>query len=215
MPQADGAARRTSYDPEYPPEIWRPLVERLISADYPRIAVPVAMQWLTMESDGAPCAFGRASELGPDGFPREIGLGQLYNPDDFKLLKLTERGITPTTLRSYCVPGTQRRSRALTDEEMEQQVRHAVLDLIQRCMGEADRTVARFGLQWSPRDYWTLVKSFHAMPVISDNGMPAVAKKIGRAPRSWSEFREALGMNANPTWAFALDNAEKLGAVMA
>src|ERR1700741_1478013 len=106
------------------------------------------MKWLAMESDGAPCAFGKPGAKGPDGQPLEIGLGQIYNPDDFKLLGLTARGITPATFRAYCAPNSQQRTRKLTGKEMEDQVRYTLLAKIDQSMGVADGAVAKHGLAW-------------------------------------------------------------------
>ncbi len=41
--------------------------------------------------------------------------------------------------------------------------------------------------------------------------MPAVVKKLGRAPSSWAEFRTVLGMNANDQWNRALNACEACG----
>lgn len=204
-----------SIDPEYPPEVWIPVVNALVATEYPRIDPRIAMQWLVMESDGAPCAFGVRTQLGPDGQPRELGLGQIFNPDDFKTLGLAARGITPSSFRAYCAPNTQHRTRALTAQEMDDQVRYTLLALIDRCMQTADRTIAKHDLKWSGVDYWKIVKAQHALPVILSQGLPAVVKKLGRAPASWAEFRQALGMENNARWRKSLDNAEKLASASA
>jgi hypothetical protein len=200
--------------------------------DFGRIPLAVAMQWLSMESDGAPCAFGKAGKVGPDGQPLEIGLGQIYNPDDFQHLGLTARGITPATFRAYCAPGSQRRTRRLTPREMEDQVRHTLLAKIEDSRGIADRAIEQHHLHWRQADYWKLVKSVHAWPPIINKGLPSVVKKLGRAPASWAEFRQELGMDEMvrdedrrsktygqlipkfPAWHHSLNNAEKLASVV-
>lgn len=215
-------------DPDYPVEAWRPTVEQLIATAYPRVLSPIAMKWLEDESGGNPCAFGDPPPIGtaPDGNPREIGLGQLYNPDDFKRL-----GISPSAFRAYCVPGTQKRSRKLTPDEMIAQVKYTVLEPIGWGMEKADAAVTAYGLDaWEPPDYWKLVKAPHALPGILQQGMPAVVKKLGRAPSGWLEFRQELGMD-DPAirekvkrkeqltadekvkwrWMRALDACEKIG----
>ncbi len=222
-----------SSDPDYPLAIWLPIVSSLISTDYKRVDPRIAMKWMAMESDGAPCAFGRKSQLGPDGQPREIGLGQIYNPDDFKTLGLTALGITPAMFRAYCAPNSQRRTRTLSAKEMEDLVRYTLLAKIDQSMGVADRAVATYGLAWATADYWALVKSTHGWPQILSKGLPGVVKKLGRAPTSWAEFRQELGMDALvkdgdsrsktygqmvpkfPLWRRSLDNAEKLARAVA
>jgi hypothetical protein len=41
--------------------------------------------------------------------------------------------------------------------------------------------------------------------------MPAVVKKLGRAPSSWAEFRQVLGMESYPQWVRALNACEVCG----
>lgn len=227
-----GAAFHGDGNPDSP-EFWFPIVSALIATDYKRIDPRIAMQWLTIESGGNPCEFGEPGAKGPDGEPLELGLGQIYNPDDFKKLGLTSHGITPSAFRSYCAPNTQHRTRKLTPKEMEDQVRYTLLAKIDSSMGVADRAVSTYGLHWPMADYWKLVKSVHAWPPILNTGLPAVVKKLGRAPSRWSEFRQALGMDALkrdeaprsktfgqlipkfPQWRKGLNNAEKLGNVIA
>jgi hypothetical protein len=224
--------RGGSFDPDYPPEVWFPIVSSLILKDYRRIDPRIAMKWLVMESDGAPCAFGIPSDKGPDGEPSEIGLGQIVNPDDFKLLGLAARGISPSMFRAYCAPNSQRRTRRLTSKEMEDQVRDTLLAKIDQSMGVADGVVLKYGLKWQSADYWKLVKSSHAWPPILNTGLPAVVKKLGRAPRSWSEFRQVLGMDSmikddavrsktygqvipkHSRWHNGLNNAEELASAV-
>jgi hypothetical protein len=191
------------------------------------------MKWFMMESDGAPCAFGTPGAKGPDGQPLEIGLGQIYNPDDFKLLGLTARGVAPAAFRAYCAPGSQHRTRLLTAKEMEDQVRYTVLAKIDYSMGVADHQIAKYDLRWPIADYWALVKAVHGWPPILNTGLPGVVKKLGRPPKSWSEFRQALGMDVMvkdenvgsktygqmipkyPQWHRGLNNAEKLASAVA
>jgi hypothetical protein len=196
---------------DYTPQVWEPLLRALILKDYPRIDPRVAMKWLVMESGGSPCSFGRAFDLGPDGSPREIGLGQIYNPDDFKALGLETFGITPASFRAYCVPNTQLLFRALTSKEMEDQARFTLLAKIAQSMDVADRAIAKHGLHWAKPDYWKLVKSVHALPSILSQGLPAVVQKLGRPPSNWIEFRQVLGTIPRfLSWSRALNNAEKL-----
>jgi hypothetical protein len=238
LPPVPPSRRGQSFDPDYPVEVWVPIINaliktsKLIKTDYGRIDPRVATQWIAMESDGAPCAFGKPGEKGPDGLPREIGIGQLYNPDDFKIPDLVNMGITPASLRAYCAPNSQHRTRRLTDKEMRDQVLGHLAKIAQ-AMEVADGVIAKHGLHWSTADYWKLVKSVHGWPPIENTGLPAVVKKLGRAPTSWAEFRQALGMDVMvkdndrrsktygemipkyPLWHRSLNNAEKLASVIA
>jgi hypothetical protein len=188
---------------------WLPLVSRL-AGDIP---VAFVQAWNTRESGGNPCAFGNANATGPDGNPREMGLGQLYNPDDFKAL-----GINATSWRSYCQAGTQTVTRNLTSDECTSQV-NGLLGLIKRC-----RTAARQcnpGWSETSADFWRLVKLNHALPGLL-HGMTTVTSKLGRKPKDWSEFRatvvtvtlDANTMKYSSDFAKELDNAEKTGGVV-
>ncbi len=170
-----------------------------------RLQLPYVLKWIDLESGGNPCAVGYPAAHGPDGQPLELGIAQAYNPDDLQLL-----GVTGTQLRAYCVPGDRHSItykgktvqgfssallRPLTAEEMQVQA-DAAVSLITRCMSTATRDLmgVNAGAGWSPstRNYWTLVKLQHALPGLSRSGLPAVARRLGRAPRSWLEFRTGL-----------------------
>ena len=160
-------------------------------------------------------------------------MGQLDNPDDIKLLGLSARGISPVALRAYCAPNTQQRTRRLSSQEMEDQARYALLAKIDQSMHVANGVVLKYGLKWSMADYWKIVKSVHAWPPILNTGLPAVVKKLGRAPADWSEFRQVLGMDGmlkdedqrSKThgqmipkyrhWHDGLNNAERLASAVA
>jgi len=171
-----------------------------------RIQLPYALKWIDLESGGNPCEVGSPAARGPDGNPRELGIAQLYNPDD-----LHRFGVTGAQLRAYCVPGNDHAVtykgrtvrgfssallRPLTAVEMQDQA-DAAVRLIAHCMSTAtqDLVAVNAGAAWSPstRNFWTLVKLQHGLPGLSRSGMPAVARRLGRAPRSWQEFRTTLG----------------------
>jgi hypothetical protein len=225
-------------DVSYSPATWAPLVQQLLGEPaFARINMSFAMEWLTIESGGNPTSIGSPGQTGPDGFPREIGLGQIYNPDDFARMK-----ITPGPFRAYALVSTadetralaaqylaaysakdsttmhaialkmSSRSRALTTDEMDAQVRYTLLLPIAHDMAIADADVIAYGLRaWSAPDYWKLVKAPHALPAILGHGMPAVIKKLDRAPTSWAEFRTVLGMDKNDQWNRALNACEACG----
>jgi hypothetical protein len=142
-----------------------------------------------------------------------MGLGQLYNPDDFQALS-----IDAGSWRAYCQAGTQTVTRDLTLDECTSQV-NGLIGLIKRC-----RTVARkYNPGWSESsaDFWSLVKLQHALPGLL-RGMAAVTASLGRGPNDWAEFRatvvtvtlDANTMKYSSNFAKELDNAETTGAVV-
>lgn len=156
------------------------------------------LRWIEMESAGNPCAIGNPTEQGPDGYPREMGLAQSYNPDDLNAARVKSEA-----MRAYCVPGSDHLvnyrgrmvrgfsgelRRHLTPEEMQQAIEVAVAT-IATASDAASRIMQQAGAQWSERDYWTFVKLRHNMPGLA-KGLIAVARGLGRAPASWAEFRE-------------------------
>lgn len=203
----------SNYDPSVAK--WQPVVHRLIASEFPRANEAFAMKWLELESDGNECAVGDPGTVAEDGNPVEIGIGQLYNPDDFK-----RYGVSPAAFRAYAPYARplaalyrdaekagdrakmaeisrqmQTATRALTSAEIDDQVRYTLLSKIEDGIKNADAVMHTNGLLWSSADYWKLVKAPHAWPPILNAGMPAVVKKLGRAPASWAEFRVALGMD--------------------
>lgn len=152
-----------------------------------------AQAWMTIESGGNSCAVGELTATAPEnGLPREIGLWQIYNPDDFKGLRVTAQELT-----AYCVrPAAGQRnpqtlSRPMTSDEI---VRHvsAGIQEIQAKRAYANRYLTASGYLWpttSP-DYWSAVKLAHALPVEENGGFAQVAHKLGRSPVSWREFRD-------------------------
>lgn len=237
-------------DVQYDAATFGPIVRRLIATEYPRVNEAFAMKWGAIESDWNPCAVGNPGQIeSGSGQPAEIGLGQLYNPDDFHAFHQD-----PAAFRAYAPAAApiaaayrqaksdlaaaqaahdqvaignakarmnaaarqiQSRTRPLTAQEMDDQVRWTLLAKIQQGILNADRIVATYALGWSVPDYWKLVKAPHALPAILGNGMPAVVKKLGRAPASWHEFRVTLGMEGNDQWVRALDACEACGDAVA
>jgi hypothetical protein len=170
------------------------------------IPLAYALKWIDLESGGNPCAIGSPASRGPDGNPRELGIAQFYNPDDLRRF-----GVTGTQLRAYCVPGDNHAVtykgrtvrgfssallRPLTATEMQEQA-DAAVKLIAYCMSTATRDLraVNAGATWSPatRNFWTMVKLQHGLPGLSRSGLRAVARRLGRAPRSWEEFKATIG----------------------
>lgn len=173
----------------YSTESWMPYLTPLMA----KLNIPLifAMNWIRIESGGNPCAFGNANAKGPDGTPREQGITQLWNPDDFQALK-----VPLGSFRVYCIPGTQQCSRTLTDDEMWEQAR-AHIAMIGKCVAYAARVLGDSGASalpgWDNRkaDFWKLVKLVHATPGMV-KGMSYVKTSLGRAPINWDEFKNAV-----------------------
>lgn len=188
-------------------EMYSPVISTV--AILHSVPAEFAMAWAAIESGGNAAAVGSPTATGPDGYPREIGWFQLYNPDDFKTL-----GAQPSELCAYAVrPGVgprqrpdpsgdggfldgsernpQRMSRPMTAAE---QRRAAELGIgkITRAMHVAQTALASVGSTWSGADFWSAVKAVHAWPPIVHGWLAAVAKHLARGPSSWREFRSTL-----------------------
>lgn len=171
----------------YTVEDWIPLMELLAAnANLPQEALPFVMAWMQHESGGNPCAWGTATAKGPDGHPREQGIGQLYNPDDF-----TRFDIPSGAFRVYCIPGTQKCSRELTAEEMMAQAK-GFMKLVTRSREVAGLASAKVGLQWTGKDRWKLVKLVHGLPGLVKQGLSRTTTKLGRPPKNWQEFKVTI-----------------------
>lgn len=201
----------------YPLSNWRPVVDAVAIPEAVKLGLDplqfarFAMEWIKVESGGKPCAVGKLTSHGPDGEPRELGLFQIYNPDDLVRLKISSKA-----LRAYCVPGSQECSRPLTADEMRYQVDSGI-KLISWCVRSARNTLAANGASWGEKDMYRACKLVHGLPGILKSGIPATKKKLGHAPHSWSEFRATLAnvvLDAGTekyrsSFDRILDNAEK------
>lgn len=191
-PALDAYRKRHAPDETSPQVIqWDPiLIAKCALAGVP---FPFGRAYLAAESGGNPCAVGELTATGPDGSPKEIGLFQIYNPDDFKALRLD-----PKRLVAYCVrpapgqPNPQKLARPMTAAEMDEHVSAGIANIL-RHKAKTDHTLAANGYMWSPDspDYWAAVKLIHALPVEEDPGFRQVKAHLGRAPLSWREFRTA------------------------
>lgn len=187
----------------YSTATWIPLLTAPLQAA--GIPLSYAIHAMQEESGGNPCAIGAPGAVGPDGNPRELGIYQVYNPDD-----LRKFGVTGAQLRAYCVAGmapvnykgktvlshSQGVARPLTAQEMQQQV-DVVVAKIKESRDVAGRDATAAGVTWprtpdaAGRDFWRLVKLVHGLPGLV-HGLPTVAARIGHPPASWSEFRSAI-----------------------
>jgi hypothetical protein len=179
----------------------------------PAAAAGIPLSYITRsmqeESGGNPCSIGAPGDLGPDGNPRELGIYQVYNPDDLKKV-----GVTGSQLRAYCVAGmspvnykgrtvmshSQSVARPLTPQEMQQQVDVAI-GKIKESRDTADAAATAAGVTW-PRtpdaaghDFWCLVKLVHGLPGLV-HGIIKVTAHLGHPPASWSEYRHEIESGA-------------------
>jgi hypothetical protein len=170
----------------YDVNTWAPLVHVLAAQQHPPYQDGYCLKWIAEESGGNPCAIGEKVN-GPDGYPQETGIGQLYTEYQ-SVLKFNN-----SEIRSYCVPGfSQQVSRALTAEEMTRQVQ-LLMDLIKYCKSNSDHYLSVSGANWSPtlQDYWKMVKLWHALPGLV-KALPMVASKLGRPPNGWAEYKSVM-----------------------
>jgi hypothetical protein len=176
-----------------------------------------AMAWIGIESGGNVCDVGSSTATGPDGCPREIELFQIFNPDDLRALGATAAELVAYCVHPGAGPhehpdtnnndggfldGSQPNPKRLaggpaamatailTSAQID---RHLALGmaLIKLKRAAADHYMAVADVRWptTGKDYWRMVKLYHALPPIVKNGLGLVAHKLGRAPVAWAEFR--------------------------
>jgi len=229
------ATSTKNFNAAYSLPIWRFLfTARNALTNYP---IDFIMDSIKEESGGNPCTIGNPEQYGPDGNPRELGIFQLYNPDDLKLVRRTG-----AQMRAYCNPNkvqyhlrdgrmvmgpSQEVSRLLTSEEMGAEV-DAVLAKIGASRASVLRCTTENGVTWplDSKDFWRLVKLWHGLPGLVSTGLHAVAKYLGRPPRSWAEYRHLVqtgtvkcdagteAYRGNDGFAHVFDNAENATANM-
>jgi len=202
--------------------------------------LPFVIKWMMVESGGDPCAVGYPADHGASttspvewrSMPREIGIAQMWNPDDFQAL-----GLSPVAMRAYCVPGDRHQrtwngkpvvgfsgeiARPLTDAEMHEQA-VGLVGMITKSVHTAMSDLIGIGAGpgWTAdkADFWHVVKLQHGMPQVSHLGFPAVKKKLGRPPSGWNEFRANVAallpqLNAGQV-AMVLRNAEETASAFA
>lgn len=182
---------------------WSPVFAAPAAAS--DVPLPFVLAWTAIESDGDEGSIGQPGAKGPDGYPKEVGLLQLYNPDDF-----TSLGFTPAQLLN-------------ADNVSKAQMYINFVLLKKRT---ADHVLATAHIAWptnSP-DYWSAVKFEHASVAYPPTMYAQVTAKLGRPPISWREFRSTYEL-INPAAKFnpaqkpgdqnyffkILDNAEWTG----
>lgn len=192
---------------------WAPIVSVLAPGF--SLNPTFVMKWFEVESGFNPAAIGSPKAM-YQGYPREIGLAQLYNPDDFDNL-----GISREKLRAYCMPpNTQILTRRLTDEEMNYAVKTAMM-LIANCKVRAIKALQGAGCRWDEQSTYQMTKLVHALPGLV-KGVSAVRAKLGRAPVDFEEFSaniyhvtlDAGTERYRSMWPRLLENAYKTGRVI-
>ena len=162
----------------FPPlvERWRGEVARR-AGDLP---VDALLEWIRIESGGDTCA-GSGT--------RELGIWQLYFPDDAKY------GASAEGLRAICakskLPGFSiaRLSSAELDMEVGAGLRKvaAARDTVRRVFGQV-------GVRWPETsfDFGSAVKQVHAAPAVITELVPKIAHRDARAPASWDDLRRSV-----------------------
>jgi hypothetical protein len=170
-------------------EFWRSLLTQF-AGDVP---VNFLVDWIDHESGGNPCSRGFCTDAigkavacddATATFNREAGIFQTDHPGDDRF------GATSLHLRVNCVGRTQTQTRQLTAAEQQLQV-VAGIRYVQAERKVARRALATVGAHWpeTSADFWMLVKSRHGLKTIATELLPVVARALGRAPVSWTEFR--------------------------
>jgi hypothetical protein len=169
------------------------------------VPLPFVLAWTAIESDGDEGSIGQPGAKGPDGYPKEVGLLQLYNPDDFQSL-----GFSPAQL--------------LNAAPADKAQKYLAFVLLKK--RTADHVLANAHIAWpvSSPDYWAAVKLEHASVAYPPTMYAQVTAKLGRPPNSWREFRSTYetfnpAAKYNPTlkpdeqnyFFRILDNAEWTG----
>lgn len=173
----------------FPPlvERWRDEVARR-AGDLP---VDALLEWIRLESGGDTCA-GRGT--------RELGIWQLYFPDDAKYGASAER------LLAICaksdLPGFS--VAALTSAELDAEV-GAGIRKVAAARDTVRRGLDQAGVRWSEAsfDFGSAVKQVHAAPAVITELLPKVVRRDG-APSSWDDFHRSV-------MAFPVDQMSGVG----
>jgi len=177
--------------------------------------------WIAVESGGNPAAVGSIHATAPDGYAREIGLYQLYNPDE-----VTLAGVTSADLRAGCAAptGTQQLIRPLTDDEKVTHIRAGVSYIAKRII-TCDGYLASAVSDWNDRDRMRLVKLIHTLTGLPRAAVQFTRDRLGRGPTDWAELRATVesqdlsaygGKNLQAYGPFTreFNNAEKVGGAV-
>jgi hypothetical protein len=184
---------------EYTTDVWKPLVTVLANQETPPLDVSYLQKWIDVESSGNPCAIGEPVLV--DGYPQEMGIMQVYNPDYISILNIDVPGI-----RAYCGPGVSSGvTRILTTDEMTYQVK-LLIELLHYCQHNSNQYMMEASIQWGmqSKSYWKAVKLWHALPSLV-KAFPLVTQKLGRAPNDWTECISTMN-TFGPSYGGKIDN---------
>lgn len=153
-------------------EQWRPLVQRMA----PDLPIDFLMAFLDEESGGNPCSTGIPNV--------EAGLFQTFHPHDDRF------GATFAQLRANCSGST-----VIAPLSDDQQTLHVVsgVNLVRDLIQRARSALGSVGAIWpeSSTDFWNFVKLGHGLPAMQTDLMRVIVGSLGRAPLTWTEFRNA------------------------
>lgn len=152
-------------------EQWRPLLQRFGAG----LPVDFLLAFVDEESGGNVCS------LGIPGV--EAGLFQTFHPSDDRF------GATFAQLRAACSGPVL--ARQLTPDEQVLQVQVGIAK-VRDLYARARATLAAAGATWleSSTDFWKWVKLGHGLPAMQSELMQQITRRLGRAPRTWDEFKE-------------------------
>lgn len=154
-------------------EQWRPLLARMA----PDLPVDFLLGWIDEESGGNICS------LGIPGV--EAGLFQTFHPSDDKF------GASFSQLRPAC--SGQSLTRPLTTDEQVLQAQVGI-NKVSFMRDRARQTLAAVGAVWleASTDFWNWVKLGHGLPAMQADLMQQITRELGRAPRTWNEFKDLV-----------------------
>ncbi len=159
-------------DPVFPASVERWREPLLMEA--PDLPISFLLAWLKHESGGNPCSVGIPGV--------EAGMFQTFHPADDRF------GATFAQLRAGCTGST-----TTGTINAAAQVKSGA-NYVRSKRDAARAHLARVGANWSESspDFWAMVKQEHALPCVAIDLLPLVARKLGRAPASWAEFRATV-----------------------
>ena len=157
-------------------ERWRPEVAKR-AGDLP---VDAILEWIQIESRGAPCSPGMSSEA---------GIFQLNFPDDAKY------GATLEGLRAICaksrLPGFDISQLSEADLDMEV---GAGIRKVRAARDVVRHVFAASGVSWPEEsfDFGSAIKQIHSLPGVITELVPKIVRRDGTPPTSWDDLRRRV-----------------------
>jgi hypothetical protein len=171
--------------PRAPRAAFLPLVERWRGEVARRSAgtglpVDALLAWIQIESRGDTCS-GSGT--------RELGIWQLYFPDDAKY------GATPEVLAAICAK-SQRPGFSilqLSEAELDAEVGAGIRKVV-AARDAVRRVFAQNGVTWPETsfDFGSAVKQIHAAPAVITELVPKITRRLGSSPASWVDLRVSV-----------------------